>query len=441
MTYLQSSKDYEDGLINAILSFPEDHHKIFNRLDFKHFSTNLNKKSFAVLKSIYEQNKPTALSNTAMVSELCGLLANEEVDWRWWAKHIQQDAPIPADIEFYISRIIRGYNKRRILEITNAAEKRIEKGDRGEDVVQYTKNELDNLDQETKDGGPINFHDVAVECIENLESPDTQLGIQTGYNDFDNKTLGLRCGDLVVIAGRPSMGKTTLATNICINAARNGYTGLIFSLEMSQYRLGLRILASETGCDLGQLSRGIVDDWHSLCEVGGGLQNLYIDFSTGLSHNEVIGRIKEFADSSHIDFVMLDYLQKMRFAGSDRHDIKVGNATGEFKNIAKELNIPFILISQLSRANEKDGRTVRMPRISDLKDSGAIEQDADIVAIIHRQEVYSPDDIEYKNMAEIMIAKNRDGATGPFNLTFRKNINRFENYEDPVVESQYHGHE
>ena len=441
MTYLSTDKDYEDGIINTILSFPEDHPKIFNRLHPDHFSNTLNNKAYAVLLAIYQQNKPNAISNTAMVSELCGILKAQEVDWRWWARHLQQDAPMPTDIDFYINRIIRNYNKRRILEITNAAAKRIESGDTGEEVSEYTKKKLNELECENITGGPMNFFDVAVECIEHLESPDNLVGIQSGYTKFDDMTLGLRPGDLIVIAGRPSMGKTTLATNICVNAARQGRTGLIFSLEMSQYRYGLRILASETECDLGNLSRGVVDDWHKICEVGGSLQNIYMDFSTGLSCHDVIGRIREFADTTHIDYIMLDYLQKMRFTGNERHDIKVGLATGEFKNIAKEMGVPFILISQLSRANEKDGRRVRMPRISDLKDSGSIEQDADVVAIIHRQEVYEPDNIEYQNIAEIMVAKNRDGATGPFNLTFRKNINRFENYEEIEPIFEYHGHE
>jgi len=434
MTYLSEGKDYEDGILNTILSFPEDHPKIFNKLQPYHFSSNLNCKAYGTLKALYEQNKPDAISNTAIVAELCTLLKSQKVDWRWWAKHLTQDAPLPADIEFYMSRIIRNYNKRRITEVANAATKKIESGDNPETVTEYTKSEFDKLEKENVCGGPVNFFDVAVNCIEGLENSDHSLpGIETGYIDFDNKILGLRGGDLIVIAGRPGSGKTTWATNICIQATRRGNTGLINSLEMGQYRLGLRILASETGCDLYNLTRGIVDDWHSVCDIGGQLQNLYIDFSTGLSCADVIGRIREFSDTSHLDFIMLDYLQKMRFPGAERHDIKVGNATGEFKNIAKELNIPFILISQLSRANEKDGRKVRMPRISDLKDSGSIEQDADVIALIHRPEMYDPDNIENQNMVDIGLAKNRDGETGRFKLVFRKNINRFENYESEVI--------
>jgi len=434
MTYLSEGKDYEDGIINAILSFPEDHSKIFNRLQQVHFSAPLNCKAFGVLKRLYEQNKPDIVSITAIVSELCTLLKDQGTDWRWWTAHLMQEAPLPADIDFYINRIIRNYNKRRIVEITNASTKRIENGESAESVVQFTKTEMDNLDQESSAGGPVNFFDVAATCIDGLENSDHSLpGIETGFTDFDNKILGMRPGDLIVIAGRPGQGKTTWATNICINAAKRGRTGLIFSIEMSQYRLGLRIIASETGCDLNQLSRGIVNDWHEVCEIGGQLQNIYIDFTTDLSYADVVTRIKEFSDTTHLDFIMLDYLQKMRFPGTDRHDIKVGSATGAFKNIAKELDIPFILISQLSRASEKDGRKVRPPRMSDLKDSGSIEQDADVIALIHRKEVYQPNDAEAENIADIGLAKNRDGETGIFKLTFRKNINRFENYEEPEV--------
>ena len=127
---------------------------------------------------------------------------------------------------------------------------------------------------------------------------------------------------------------------------------------------------------------------------------------------------------------MLDYLQKLRFPKGERRDIIVGDATGAFKNIAKDFDIPFILLSQLSRANEKDGKKPRKPRLSDLRDSGSIEQDADIVIMIHRDEVYDPENEKVRNIAQLALSKNRDGEQKNFRLTFRKEINKFENYTD-----------
>ncbi|MHA1968391.1 MAG: replicative DNA helicase [Candidatus Hodarchaeales archaeon] len=429
MTYLSHDKDYEDGILNAIFSFPEDHPKIFSRLSHYHFSTPLSCKAYRVLKTTYEQTKPNPVSNQVIIADLTTLLEKEGLDWSFWVKHLTSEAPLPADVDFYIGRLIKNYNRRRIVEISNAATKRIEQGESGDQVSQFTKTELDRLESDNVCEGPINFLDVAVDCLEQLEQPKDDLtGIKTGFSDLDFYILGMRPADLIVVAGRPGMGKTTIATNICVNAAKQNYTGLIFSLEMIQYRLGLRILASETGMNLYKLSKGIVEDWNQINQVGSGLQNLYIDFSTGLTYQQVVSRILEFSETTQLDFVMLDYLQKLRFPGRSRHDIEVGQATTEFKNVAKELGIPFILLSQLSRANEKDGTRVRKPRMSDLKDSSSIEQDADIITFIHREEVYKPDDEKHRNIADIAIVKNRDGETNRFKLTFRKAINRFEDY-------------
>ena len=430
MTYLSQSKDFEDGILNAIFSFPDEHPHIFSRLSKDHFGHPLNQKVFSVIRGLYDQHKPERLSNGALVAEINSLLKNEQKDWSFWVDHLLVDSPLPADIDFYISRIIRNYNKRRMLEISNAATKRVEKGDTVDSVVSFTKHEIDNLESETTGGGPVCFTDVAIDCIELLQEGDFEAltGIKTGFTTLDDYILGLRAGDLVIIAGRPGMGKTTLATNISINAAKQGRIGLIFSLEMNPNRLGLRMLASETDTNLYALSKGIVHDWKKINNVSGTLQNLFIDFTTGLSHQEVISRIHEFQDTSRLDFIMLDYLQKLRFPKSERRDIVVGDATGAFKNIAKDLDIPFILLSQLSRANEKDGKKPRKPRLSDLKDSGSIEQDADIVIMIHRDEVYDPENEKVKNIAQLALSKNRDGEQKNFRLTFRKEINRFENY-------------
>jgi replicative DNA helicase len=199
---------------------------------------------------------------------------------------------------------------------------------------------------------------------------------------------------------------------------------------MNQYRLGLRMISSETGTNLYELSRGQVKDYSQIQNISSGLKNIFIDFDVNLSCHEIISRIRQFSETKSIEFIVLDYLQKLKFSKKERHDLAVAEATGTFKNAAKEFNVPFVLLSQLSRSNEKEGKAVRMPRLSDLRDSGSIEQDADIVTFIHRQEVYEPDKEKLKNLAELLIAKNRDGDIGKIKLTFRKEINRFENYTD-----------
>lgn len=429
---LQNTQYIEDGIINAILC-RQYHSTIFNRVKPDYFTPgSINWKVFRVLYRLYEEFKPDYISNQSVVAELNLLFANEKLNWRKWRDYLTIDAPFPTDIEYYLTRLVKSYNKRRLLETYNAAEKRIEKGDSTDSVTKFTKNQLDELETENFKGGPVCFHDVAADCIEKIQTyeKDSLTGIKTRFIDIDSSIIGMRPSDLIVIAGRPSMGKTTLATNVSINSAKNGYTGLMFSLEMSQYRLGLRMIASETSVNLYNLSKGIVDDYGKLVNINDNLKNLYIDFSTGLTCFDIQKRVKEFSETTKIDFIILDYLQKLRFKRGDRHDLEVAEATGIFKEIAKEYEVPFVLVSQLSRANEKAGKSVRKPRLSDLRDSGSIEQDADIVIFIHRQEVYSPNDQKHRNLADIIIAKNRDGDTGICQLTFRKQINRFENLTD-----------
>lgn len=426
----QDARYYEDGLLHTALVLPDDRDKIFTNIHAEHFTPGLKaKKVFAILERLYEQFRPQQFSNQILIAEICTLLKEQGMDWKFWYEQFIMEAPIATDIEFYIKKIKHFYNKRRLIEISNAANKRIEKGQSSDEVSAYVRGEYEKLESEEISHGPICFFDVAADCIEKLENNNFNdlTGIKTGYKLFDKYILGMRPGDLMVIAGRPSHGKTTLATNIAINAARSGYCGLIFSLEMGQYRLGLRMIASETGTNLYQLSRGDVRDFTQIQSISLGLKNLYIDFDVNISCHEVVSRIIKFSQEKHINFVVLDYLQKLKFLGRERHDLAVAEATGAFKNIAKKLNIPFILISQLSRSNEKDGSKVRRPRLSDLRDSGSIEQDADIAVFIHRQELYEPEKEKYKNLAELSIRKNRDGDTGFFELTFRKEINRFEN--------------
>ena len=213
-------KDYEDGILNAVLSFPDEHAKIFNRVKPEHFIPGgFNRKAYAVLTKLHNEFKPAFVSNEAIITELCELLKSENKDWGFWVKQLTTEAPLPADIDFYINRMIKNYNTRRISEITNVIEKRLQQGESSESITAYTKREFECLETENIDGGPINFHDIAADCIDILESGDNDslTGIKTLFTDLDALILGMRPGDLIVIAGRPSMGKTTLATNISLN--------------------------------------------------------------------------------------------------------------------------------------------------------------------------------------------------------------------------------
>jgi len=422
---------YEEGILNSILTWPEDHPKIFNYLLPEHFELGLRQKVYTALYKTYQQNRKNPISNVAMIAEICTVLKTEKSNWSFWIKKILEEAPYPTDINFYIQNIKKNYNKRYLTIVSNAAKKQITEGESAQLVAEKLKNKLTNMESELITTGPVNAFEVIGDCLEKMaEGKDEISGIPTYFTEIDRLVIGMRPGDLIIIAGRPSMGKTTLSMNIAKNAAQKGYHGLIFSLEMSQYRLGVRMIASESKIHMTSLIKGNLkqEDYVKINEnIGPGIGNLYIDFSKGITALEVERKIREFIETSQIDFIGLDYLQKLRFSGRKRHDLEVADASGMFKDIAGELGISFILVSQLSRANEKDGK-IRLPRLSDLRDSGALEQDADIVTFIHRAEIYDKDNSKLKNIATIDIAKNRDGETGRFKMTFRGDVNRFENY-------------
>lgn len=424
---------YEDGILNAILTWPSDHPKIFNQLLPEHFEPGLKQKTYKVLHKLYKQNRENPISNVAMISEICTVLKTEKTNWTYWIKKLQEEAPYPTDLNFYIQNIKKQYNRRYLATVSSKAREQIDNGEPAQLVAENLRNKLSNMETEIIREGPVNAYDVIGDCLEKIEEgKDAIVGIPTYFQDIDRLIIGMRPGDLVIVAGRPSMGKTTLSMNIAKNAAQHGYHGLIFSLEMSQYRLGVRMIAAESEIHMTRLTKGDLTqkDYIKINErIGAGLGNLYIDFSKGITALDVEHKIREFIETSHVDFIVLDYLQKLRFPGRKRHDLEVGDASGIFKDIAGELGLPFILVSQLSRANEKDGK-IRLPRLSDLRESGALEQDADAVIFIHRPELYDKNNLKLKNIAVVDVAKNRDGEPGMFKMTFRGHLNRFENYAE-----------
>jgi len=759
---------YEDGVLNAILTWPEDHPKIFNYLQPEHFEPGLRQKVYKTLYRVYQKNRENPISNVAMITEICSVLKDEKTNWNFWIKKLQEESPYPTDLNFYIQNIKKQYNRRYLATVSNKAKQQIEDGEPAQLVADKLKNKLLNMEAEAITKGPINAFDVIGDCLEMIEEGEGKItGIPTYFKKVDQYIIGMRPGDLIVVAGRPSQGKaqpldskiktkkgwktfrdiqtgdkiasidkkesivtgvysqgirniykitfsddrscevsdehlwqiyyrdwekpkvvttlklkemltkkrykkrlwidicsgdfgsdkelpidpyvlgcllgdgslsnnfnitipdkeilikfkkrlgtkyklnhikkydyrirqkesryqkgqngvrkndlkeklrrlgllcrsekkfipneyklsnkenrklvlmglldtdgwvekdgsvlfgsvserlvddvieiarslgswaskrfkktthqdfyitgishknkskfislkrkkertkkqirvkkpviksveyigskkcacistshpsslyitdnyiithnTTLGMNIAKNAAQHGYHGLIYSLEMSQYRLGVRMIASGSQIHMTKIAKGEItqNEYIKINEtVPIGYGNLYIDFSKGITDLEVEQKIREFIETSRVDFIVLDYLQKIRFSGRERRDIEVGNAASRFKDIAGELGIPFILISQLNRANEKEGK-VRLPRMSDLRDSGVIEQEADVIIFIHRPEVYDKENLSLKNIARIDIAKNRDEEPGTFKMTFRGHLNRFENY-------------
>lgn len=305
-------------------------------------------------------------------------------------------------------------------ELVDEAERMVfeiaEKGSRGKagfkSLKQILPEAVDRIDLLHQSGGDI-------------------TGIPTGFNEFDKLTAGLQPGDLVIIAGRPSMGKTTLAINIAENAAIGArIPTAVFSMEMPSQQLAFRMISSLGRVDQTHLRTGKFpdEDWSRINTAVQLMSDapIYIDDSPGLSPTEIRARSRRLKRESNLGLIVLDYLQLMQVHGNtENRATEISEISRSLKSLAKELSVPIIALSQLNRSVEQ--RQDKRPVMSDLRESGAIEQDADLIVFIYREEVYKPD-TPRKGIADISIAKQRNGPIGEFPLTFVGRFTKFENW-------------
>ncbi len=273
--------------------------------------------------------------------------------------------------------------------------------------------------------------EVVNKIDEMYHSEGKMTGISTGFRALDEMTSGMQAGDLIIVAGRPSMGKTTLAVNIAENAALGaGKSAAIFSMEMSAESLTLRMISSLGRINQSHLRSGRLneDDWpridSAMTQLGAA--KIYVDETPALTPTEVRARARRLKRERGLDLIVVDYLQLMQVSGTkENRATEISEISRSLKALAKELKVPVIALSQLNRGVEQ--RVEKKPVMSDLRESGAIEQDADVILLIYREEVYEPNTTR-KGIADIIIAKQRNGPTGDVQLTFLGQYTKFENY-------------
>ena len=283
--------------------------------------------------------------------------------------------------------------------------------------------------------GFIALKDIVEPSIDRLDalsnSEDGITGVATGFEDLDKRTAGLQAGDLVVIAGRPSMGKTTLALNIAENAAIGHELPIgIFSMEMPKEQVTLRMIGSIGRVDQSHLRSGRLteEDWTRINSAVSMMSNapIFVDDAPGLTPTEVRARSRRLKREHGLGLIVVDYLQLMQVSGStENRATEISEISRSLKSLARELSVPVVALSQLNRSVEQ--RNDKRPVMSDLRESGAIEQDADVIIFIYREEVYDSETLK-KGVADIIIAKQRNGPIGMFPLTFKGEFTRFENH-------------
>ncbi|MBF8745951.1 replicative DNA helicase [Pseudomonas putida] len=352
---------------------------------------------------------------------------------------LAKNTPSVANIKAYAAIIRERATLRQLISIsTDIADNAFNpQGRNAEEILDDAERQIFQIaEARPKTGGPVGVNELltmAIDRIDTLFNSDSDItGVSTGFTDLDEKTSGLQPADLIIVAGRPSMGKTTFAMNLVENAVlRTDKAVLVFSLEMPGESLIMRMLSSLGRIDQTKVRSGQLDDddWPRLTSAVNLLNDrkLFIDDTAGISPSEMRARTRRLArEHGEIAMIMVDYLQLMQIPGSagDNRTNEISEISRSLKALAKEFNCPVIALSQLNRSLEQ--RPNKRPVNSDLRESGAIEQDADVIMFVYRDEVYHPE-TEHKGVAEIIIGKQRNGPIGFVRLAFIGKYTRFEN--------------
>lgn len=308
-------------------------------------------------------------------------------------------------------------------------------------VIEFAESSIYDISQRNVRGGLQPLKEIVGDTMSQIEQMSMNegglTGITTGLRDLNNLLSGFQKSDLVLIAARPAMGKTSLALNMALSAALDKHSVAIFSLEMSKMQLTQRLLSSITMIDLQDIISGKITDWAKLGQgmsILAGL-DIYVDDTSGISLTELRSKCRRLSAKQGLQMVMIDYLQLMSGEGrTENRQQEISNISRGLKGLAKDLHCPVIALSQLSRAPEQ--RSDHRPIMSDLRESGAIEQDADLVMMIYRDDYYH-EDSEKPNTAELIVTKHRNGPTGTVELFFNKKMTKFSDLISEEVAQRY----
>ncbi len=393
-----------------------------------------NKSIFEAIVNLYNKSDPIDL--VTVKDELTSMGLFEKVGGMEYLVLLPDKVPTTANAQKYIDIVQEKAILRNLIKTANEIiELGYDNTEDVEDIMNSAEKKIFDLIQDKNRSGYTPIKDVLIESFNKLEELYNQktriTGIPTGFADLDYITAGLHGSDLILVAARPAMGKSAFALNIAANAALRAKVPVaIFNLEMSKEQLVDRILCSEAMVDSNKVRTGKLeeDDWSKLASVVGPLSdsNIYIDDTPGISVMEIRTRCRKLKIERDIGLVVIDYLQLVQGSSKKNgsREQEIAEISRSLKILAKELNVPVIALSQLSRAVEQ--RPDHRPMLSDLRESGSIEQDADIVMFLYRDDYYNKDS-EEKDISEVIVAKHRAGSTGTVKLLWMGNYTKFAN--------------
>ncbi len=427
--------DVEKAVLSALLRDNRSIHAVLTEVKPEDFYHPAHRQLYQAMLALQDENEPVDLHTLAsrlneqkLLDAVGGPVYLAELfDYEVTAANVVQHARIVRD---------KAVKRDLIGVATEIAELGYEEAESSDRLLDQAESKIFEIGRARGRETFRSLHDEmedAIDYVEMLMDRGGELtGVPTGYKDLDEKTGGLQPGELIIVAARPSMGKTALALNIARNAAiDHGKRVAIFSLEMTKRALALRLLSSEARVDLSSFRRGFGShaDHQKLVAKAGLLAEapVWIDDSGFITVLEIKAKCRRMASERGLDMVMVDYLQLAHGdSPTSRKDLEIAEISHGLKALAKELDLPVIALSQLNRGPEQRDPDKRRPNMGDLRESGAIEQDADLIAFIYRDEVYNPTE-ENRGLAELIIAKQRNGPTGTVRLSFE---GRYANFRD-----------
>ena len=431
---LPQSIEAEEAVLGAILENPAALGRVVEFLKPESFYKPAHKIIYDAMLNMFRKNEPIDI---VTISEY--LRNREELELaggRAYINDLAINVVTTTNIEYYAKIVQEKEIKRALINAGSEIVSMSYESEDTDNVLDNAQKLIFNIASQKDTSDLVAIQDLVVESYEQIEqrfnNKDELVGVTTGFYDLNALTSGLQKSDLIILAARPSMGKTAFALNLAQNVALKGKKAVaIFSLEMPKQQLTKRMLCSEAEVDTQRITSGNIQpkDWEKLVDAMTRLSDakIYIDDTSGVTATDIKAKCRRLMmEEKNLGLIIIDYLQLMEGGGNtnDRNQ-QISQISRSLKGLARELDVPIIALSQLSRGVEQ--RNDKRPMLSDLRDSGAIEQDADIVMFIYRDEYYNRDDVNNKGKAEVIIAKHRNGPVGTVELLFQSNITKFKN--------------
>ena len=426
------SLEAEEALLGSALLSRDAVSRLMEEVRPADFYSPSNQTVYEAMKGLFDTGKPI---DTVTVSELIfkDSKNSKSINASYIARLVD-NVPSSANFERYIEIVLEHSHRRKLLKASGRIELLAMAMDKEiHSVLDEAEQTIFTASDDAIGDGLVGVNDVlegAIERIEEIENRGTGLsGLPTYFADLDYYLSGLQEGNLIVLASRPSMGKSSLGLNISTNASKEGKVVAFFSLEMTKEELVQRVLFSEAKVTSGDARKGQLgpEKWSRVVEAASKVNSLplYFDDAPVITVTDIRAKSRRLKSSKGLDLIVVDYLQLMQSSSGDNRQQEIAEISRNLKNLARELRVPILALSQLNRAAE--AREDKRPRLGDLRESGAIEQDADIVMMLYRDDYYNPG-TEIPGVAEVNIVKNRSGQTGKVELFFSKEFTQFSNY-------------